>query len=377
MFNYNELILEPMFESAIPVAFSASNYYIPFLYVTLKSLVHNSSQNINYDIVILNKDITEENKNFLKKDLERSNISIRFLNVALFFDKEKLFICKYVPSVTIETYYRLLVPIIFKKYKKSIFLDSDTLILSDLNALYQTDLAGFSIAACCEILYQSAEAQANRPYMEHLNEIGVNDPMKFFQAGVLLYNNEYFNSHNYCQCLIKNIYSKNYRMVDQDALNELCNTSVLILNNEWNYPPLDTETSRFLQYMPDNIKKIYNSIQDPKIVHFIGAYWKPWINPNVRYSDIWWEYARNTKFYEILLQRMSNPKDLLPITGEDIAVTQKFLELLNYRNNVLKYWLFKILSYIPILKNKALLIEKKKNFKQKIRNAKNIMKQYL
>ena len=331
MFNYNKLVLEPNFQNAIPIAFSASNYYVPYLYVTLNSLKENSSNNINYDIIVLNKDISENNKIYLKNEIESNNITLRFINVESFFDSNKLFLCKAVPSVTIETYYRLLVPIIFKKYKKSIFLDSDTLILSDLEELYNTGLQDYSIAACCEILYQSAEAQANRNYRDHLNEIGVKDPMKFFQAGMLLYNNEYFNKNHYSEILIKKIYSKNYRMVDQDVLNELCTDSVLILNNKWNYPPLDMQTSKFLQYMPKSIEAIYKKITEPKIVHFIGAYWKPWINPSVRYSDVWWRYARGSKYYEIIIKRMSNPSDFLPITGAKEDFNKNIVDIINYK----------------------------------------------
>ena len=51
----------------IPIFFAVDDGYIPFLAVTLESLIANSSENFYYSIKILYTNISEENKKKISK----------------------------------------------------------------------------------------------------------------------------------------------------------------------------------------------------------------------------------------------------------------------------------------------------------------------
>jgi len=59
----------------IPVFFAVDNGYIPFLGVALKSLIDNTSEKNRYAIKILYTNVTEENKERIKKyEKEKSTL---------------------------------------------------------------------------------------------------------------------------------------------------------------------------------------------------------------------------------------------------------------------------------------------------------------
>jgi len=62
------------------IAMSSSNEYVPYLSVCLQSLIEHSSKDHNYDIIIFERSITDENKRILQEQICRKNISLRFIN---------------------------------------------------------------------------------------------------------------------------------------------------------------------------------------------------------------------------------------------------------------------------------------------------------
>ena len=61
--NINLETIEPVWtENFTAIAANSSNEYVPYLSVYLESILKNTSENRNYDIVILEQSITEENK---------------------------------------------------------------------------------------------------------------------------------------------------------------------------------------------------------------------------------------------------------------------------------------------------------------------------
>lgn len=67
----------------VAIALAANDYFVPYLSVTLASIVENSSSKRKYDILILTTDISQENK-FTLQNLVSShnNFSLRFVNPA-------------------------------------------------------------------------------------------------------------------------------------------------------------------------------------------------------------------------------------------------------------------------------------------------------
>ena len=68
-------------QNVIPVFMAVDNNYIPFLGVSLKSLIDNSSKENNYEIKILYTNASEENQKKIKA-YEKENVSIEFVNLS-------------------------------------------------------------------------------------------------------------------------------------------------------------------------------------------------------------------------------------------------------------------------------------------------------
>ena len=75
---------------------------------------------------------------------------------------------------------------------------------------------------------------------------------------------------------------------------------------KWNcitdYSDIRKENIRI--YAPNNIYKDYlETIKNPYIIHYAGVN-KPWNRLDVNFANEYWEIARKTPFYEMILYRM-------------------------------------------------------------------------
>lgn len=166
----------------IPVFFAVDNGYIPFLGVALSSLIENTSKENKYAIKVLYTSVTEENKARIKK-YERENISIEFidLNKQLEEIKGKLYTRNYFSNTT---YYRLFIPELYPEYDKAVYIDSDTVCLSDIAELYNTDMGDNLIAAVSD-----GAVQTIKPFQDYVERVvGVADYNNYFNAGVIVMN---------------------------------------------------------------------------------------------------------------------------------------------------------------------------------------------
>lgn len=78
----------------------------------------------------------------------KQNISIRFIRVCEYFDARKLFVDQH---LSVETYYRLIIPEIMPDYHKILYLDCDMVADHDVAELYDLDLKGAVIGAAKDI----------------------------------------------------------------------------------------------------------------------------------------------------------------------------------------------------------------------------------
>lgn len=77
--------IEKIFEeNVIPITFSSSNSFAPYLAVTIKSIIDKSDDAYNYDLVVFTRDMSDYNKKILTQMCNKDNFSIRFVNVKEF-----------------------------------------------------------------------------------------------------------------------------------------------------------------------------------------------------------------------------------------------------------------------------------------------------
>ena len=296
--------INPAFENnSVAIALSSSDFFVPYLTTTLYSLIKNADMKKNYDIVIFTKDIQEQNKKIINNFLSKSNVSIRFVNVIETFGDLKLHTDA---DVTIETYFRLIVPFVMKKYEKVLFLDSDLIIQSNICELYDIDLKNYPLAASVECLMSALIGRLGSYMLKYLKDVlKLKEIDKYFQAGVMLFNIKLFNEKNYGQTLLNMVANYNYKIVDQDALNELFKGNILFIPTEWNYVPMQKHMKelKYVENMSDEIREKYLAVKNPKIIHFADK-GKPWYDISEKGAWNFWKYAIKTPFFNTIVLRL-------------------------------------------------------------------------
>ena len=267
----------------IPIFFAVDDTYIPFLAVSLQSLVDNSSDKNKYEIKILYTHVSEENMQKIKK-YEKENIKIEFVDLSNNLQKVqgKLYTRNYFTSTT---YYRLFIPELYPQYDKVLYIDSDVTILTDIAGLYNQEIGDNLVAAIPDGAVQTIEVF--QEYVEKV--IGVIDYNNYFNAGILLMNLKELRKYKFQEKFLYLLEKVKYEVAqDQDYLNRLCKGRVKLLDDLWNKMPI----------MGISDKK-------PNIIHFNLGF-KPWHFDDIPYQEYFWEYAKKTEFYETIKEVRKN-----------------------------------------------------------------------
>lgn len=268
--------------NVIPIFFAVDNGYIPFLAITLKSMLKNASTDYNYDIKILYTSINEENKQKILK-YENTNVKIEFVDLNYYIEElqEKLYTRDY---YTKTTYYRLLIPNLYPQYDKAIYLDSDIVVLGDISQLYNEDVENNLLGAVPD-----ASVRKLKEFSEYVERVvGMADYKNYFNAGILLMNLKEMREFDFQSKFLYLLENIKFSVAqDQDYLNRICKGRTKILDAGWDVMPIPTDSPM--------------QEKDIKIIHYNLIY-KPWHFDNVLYQEYFWEYARQTEFYNEILE---------------------------------------------------------------------------
>lgn len=307
--NTNKLKkINPVFENAVPVVLASDNRFSPYLSIMIESMVKKSSPDRNYDFIVLHSNISQKNQDIIKKHNSRSNISVRFVNASDYFDKDKFFVDKH---LSIETYYRLIIPELMPDYHKILYLDCDMVVLEDVAKLYDIDLQGNAIGAVKDIDIAGQVKSNMNGLPEYLEKtLGLEDPFVYFQCGTLIIDLDVLKKLTSSKELLKVATSNHFRCHDQDVLNKVLKGHVFYLEQQWNvlmnWENKYTFTSR-LQLMKMAPKELYYEYEsarnNPYIVHYAG-YQKPWTYVDCDFSEYFWDYAKESPYYPFVLSQI-------------------------------------------------------------------------
>ena len=266
----------------MPIFFAVDDEYIPFLAVSLESLIENSSKKNNYEIKILYTKISENNQTRIKSEFERENIRIEFVNINSYLEKmnDKFYTRDYYSKAT---YYRMFIPYLYPEYDKAIYLDSDTTVMTDIANLYNINMEQNLIAGVPD-----GAVQAIPIFQEYVEKVvGLSDYNNYFNAGVLLMNLEELRRFKFQEKFVYLLETVKFAVAqDQDYLNRLCKGKTIMLSSSWNT-------------MPGGIEE--ESRENLNIIHFNLSY-KPWHFDNIMYQDYFWDFASRTGYYEDILK---------------------------------------------------------------------------
>ncbi len=294
----------------VPVVFAADDAYVPMLATTICSMLENASPESFYDIVVLEKDFSAASKSDMLEFFSRyGNAQLRFANVASMIAEYDLRTSN--DHISIETYYRFLVQNVLPEYDKVLYLDADLIIEDDVSQLFATELGGNLLAAVRDIDFLGNLNMSDGWRMDYArNVLRMSDPYGYFQAGVLLLNLAEMRKLHAIGEWLQIASEAEYIYDDQDILNSCCEGRVLYLDNAWNVM-IDCEgrIGSVFSFAPaDVFDEFMAAYTEPKIIHYAGCE-KPWKPGHCDMAVQYWRYARQTPFYEQLLEMKCTPVD--------------------------------------------------------------------
>lgn len=317
--------LKPAFSSNnVPVAVSCSNRYVPYISVLLQSIIENSTQKYNYDIVILNKDYSEHNKQILEAQCKLPNFSIRFVDVNEYISGKNF----YTKNLSVEAYFRMFLIDIMKEYDKILYLDVDIVTLCDIGELFDTDIGDNYIAASIDINIVGSYISGNhwKPYIDEV--LCLKDPNKYVQSGVMIMNLKAMRKSFSLKYISEICTAKEWRLFDQDILNSICQDKIYLMDMHYNViNGMEGRMENIKKWTPDYLKEQwFEARKAPKIVHYVGKK-KPWISFDAEYSEYFWDYAKRSSFYHNLIVGRVATVEIVGMDKKLSEVNRKLAEL--------------------------------------------------
>lgn len=292
----------------IPIFFATDDNYIPFLDVTLRSLIAHASKKYNYVINIINTGLNQERCDIVRS-LENENFTINFCDISEKVEplKNKL---KNLYHFSFATWYRLFIQSLFPQYDKVLYLDCDIIVLEDISKLYNIQLGNNLLgAARCHIV-------SDNPIFGEYAEKFCGVPRRnYLQAGILVMNLHEFRKRDLENKFVYLINKYNFDVIDPDQgyLNAMCCGSVKIIPNGWNKESIDAPLEGKLN-----------------IVHY-ALYKKPWQYDDVLNQNYFWEYAKTSPFYEEILNIKNSFTDEMKEKKEKANI-----DIVNHAKNCIK-----------------------------------------
>lgn len=312
-----------MNNSEIPIVFSTNDYYVPYMAAMMQSIMENADHNRQYIFFVFYQEINDNNKYLLENQISLfSCFSLEFINVAEYLNKYNLFTSRH---ITVETYFRLLIPKILSDYSKAIYLDGDMICCTNIANLFDIDIENFLLAAVRDTGVSWYYSPNHSNSMKNLYSIllQLKNPDEYFCAGMCVFNIELFNKFITTEKLFELAASRNWQCHDQDLLNYFAEGKTLLLPFHWNL--MYTNESK---YLPDHLKDEYiSAFETPKIIHY-----KPWRHDiYIPHFELFWKYATRTPFITEIIQRM---KDKEYVSNKFLSVKERIISNIIHRRGI-------------------------------------------
>ncbi len=280
-------------DKVIPIAMATDNRYILPTLVSMTSICENKNKDtvIKFNIM-LSGEVNAENKKKMKKLQELyKNVSVDT------FDMKNKFSEAYLTSyITTATYYRCCIPSLLKQYGKVLYIDTDTVITTDLWDLFSTDISEYYIAGVKDMGMCFRGSYLNNYYYKKL---GIKNMNQYVNAGILLINNKKMREDNIERKFydyIPSLASRELLLQDQDVFNAVCYGKIKLVSPEYNWMICHARAASFEQLM-----SLYCDVCDhrglnkaqsyPAIIHYCG-YEKPWNTTNIPFYQQWDNYRK-------------------------------------------------------------------------------------
>ena len=282
----------------------ANSKFIQHIFVFLYSLYANNLCEIN--LYLIHTDISASD---LEKIDAFSNKWDKKHFIPIKYDLDFASDLRFTESFPKEIYYRLLcADILPSNLDKILSLDLDIVITKSIEDLYNTDISGYPLAACKDILgYIFCEADRN------LSRLNLNSSGTYFNVGTMLINLNYFRENNCSETLLKTANQLSSKLVyyEQDVLNyHFIDNYFELPWHSYNLVPVryimktkDVQTGIFSPLSQKDMGLISSfddysdytiALRDnASIIHYIAGT-KPWLptRPSLQVFDVYYNYYK-------------------------------------------------------------------------------------
>lgn len=341
-------------KDSIPIVLSSFDYEVELLATTLISIKNNNNELLDYNIFIIDKNISEINKLTLNKMFkDTNNISITFIRL----DEIELFYKPILPNIDktiLEQYITFFIPRLFADASRIIYLNLGLLVNSDLKDLIQLDLKDNVIGACLDltkITYYNSNFLKIRDLFD--DDLLIKNPYKYFNSDMLVYNFDKWINNKIDLKLYFIIGNNKLVKTDEQAMNIVLANKTHYIDVCWNY---QIESYNLKIQHPTLYGEIPSGYVDllkhqKYIINYSSPY-KPWFFTFENEAELWWDYFSKTPYYYLRLTRNNHQH------SDNNNSTHK---ISNFR-----LYSYKIL-YKVLIGNKRKKIKEKYNFYRKIK----------
>jgi lipopolysaccharide biosynthesis glycosyltransferase len=270
------------------VTLADERYALP-LAVLGRSLTENLCSGCRATLYIVDGGIAPETKRHLIASWDPERLRVEFVPPQ-FGQERELPVWGRLPPLT---YVRVFVPLVVPRgCGKVIFLDSDVVIQTDIERLWNVEMGDHCVLAVQD---PAVPFVSSRDGLRHYQALGIPRDQPYFNAGVMVVNVERWMQSNVSERVMefihRNAHELNY--CDQDGLNAILWRDWDAVDSRWQVQPRLMARHGFPLPHLDDRKRTQLS-NDAWIFHFSGRL-KPWIYRGSSLPDrIFYEYLDRT-----------------------------------------------------------------------------------
>jgi lipopolysaccharide biosynthesis glycosyltransferase len=274
LLNYGGLQMKSD-EQPIVITLACDDDYALPTGVVLHSLLQNLKHNTSTEIFIINGGISLNNQDKLRRitDVTTHDIRLRFVSPNM----NKMPSIRTTGHLTSAAYLRLTIEhVIPEKYSRAIYLDSDLLVETDLNDLWNSEMGDYTLLAVQDFLVPNVASPGG---LLRFRELGFDPEAPYFNAGVLVLNLTRWRQEKIAERVFEYLlnHQNSLTLGDQEGLNAVLANSWRKLKPNWNIQSSVFGFNRWAN--STNKQEIEESYEDilasPYIWHFTGPL-KPW-----------------------------------------------------------------------------------------------------
>jgi lipopolysaccharide biosynthesis glycosyltransferase len=266
----------------IHITITSDKAYKRQLAVTLRSIA-TTHQPGSCTVVVLHAAIPERDRALIDANLADS-LKVNWVNIDLAAVKDLRF-----PSFATSTAFaRLLIPGVMPEVERTIYLDSDIIVLRPLTGLWECDLKQSLVGA----VRDATKPWAAGPVGETFRDLGLEPDTPYFNAGVLLVPVDAWRREGVAKAAIDLVREKKFTWADQDGLNAVIQGRWHELPRCWNVQSADyLSLGTVWATMREQVEA---ALADPAIIHYTSP-GKPWWPGSAHpMADRWFEQLDQT-----------------------------------------------------------------------------------